>query len=184
MSERGSVYIIHPIIPILILTHTYLCIHTPTYLPTCLCVCVCRLNVDIDDLSDDYEATVRHILYHILPLVTVQSQLEAERVTYTQFIDRLVYELMFFDLKQSPLYRLSVTGPVMKRHVDSVTDTTASTPATAESVSVRALGAVEAAVTSSSSSTGSSVTEQHSAHRRTRQVALLEHNTQINKVSH
>ena len=138
---------------------------------------ICRLNVDIDDLSDDYEATVRHILYHILPLVTVQTLLDSERVTYTQFIDRLVYELMFFDLKQSPLYRWSVTGPVMKRHVDSVT-------ATAESLSGRALVGAEAAVTSSgSSSTSSSSLTEHSAHRRTRQIALLEQNTQINKVS-
>lgn len=141
-----------------------------------LCTHLPRLNVDIDDMSDDYETNIRKILHHILPVESVRGRLSAERITYMTFIDRLVYELVFFDLKQSPLYRLSVTGPLMKRHVDPVTATYVTAASTAESESVTAQARAQAAGAVRASGSGGTV------HRRTRQTTLLEQNTQIKKV--
>ena len=77
-------------------------------------------------------------------------------------------ELSFFDLKQSPIYRLSVTNPFI-RHVDS-----SSTAAVKASVSGTA-PVDAAAVTHHNYATVTSA-------RRLNQRRLLESNVQINQV--
>lgn len=67
------------------------------------------LNIDLDFFMDNYELSVRLMLSHInLPL----SEKE---------IESLVEELKFFDIESSPIYRLSMSNPLMN-HINQNAD--------------------------------------------------------------
>jgi hypothetical protein len=67
------------------------------------------LNIDLDFFMNNYELSVRLMLAHInLPM--------SERET-----ESLVEELKFFDIESSPIYRLSMSNPLMN-HINQNAD--------------------------------------------------------------
>lgn len=64
------------------------------------------LNIDLDDLMEEYSLTMRRVLAHIdIPLSTSATE-------------TLAKELDFFDVNSSPVYRWSMTNPFVN-HVDT-----------------------------------------------------------------
>lgn len=64
------------------------------------------LNIDLDSLMKDYSGTMRTIIAHL------DLDLSPEEKT------KLAKELDFYDIDSSPLYRFSMTNPLVN-HIDT-----------------------------------------------------------------